>query len=159
MCQWIKTSDQRPETPNDNENGYFESARILFTDGNNLYIGFIKKWPARYNWFTTETKPTYHWLTDDERFEFHDYLITHWMPLPKLPRELSALNSKINFEFEGKKYQADTEGLGDGMIGLPDGRVLEIRYIPETSQNDFKVIEQSFAFGGLVPIAEEVKED
>lgn len=150
MREWIKKSDRQPKLPNGTPFGRYPyySDDLLFTNGKNIYVGAKISNGFESYWHD-------YWNDDNIR----DEIVTHWMPLPKLPDELSALDPKINFEFEGRKYRVSMEAQADGMIGLPDGRVLKIYYLPETSQIDFKLISRSITFGGLVQIAEEIKED
>lgn len=70
---WISVEDDLPcNNPNNIHFGF--TNRVLTTDGNNIFILYMKKCKDG-KWI---------WCGDDNNVDL-SHIITHWMPIPKLP--------------------------------------------------------------------------
>lgn len=65
--EWISVEDSLPENMED----------VLFTDGKDIYHGYIM-----YEYEIGETNDPARWYTSSD---CNVDMVSHWMPLPKLP--------------------------------------------------------------------------
>lgn len=85
---WIDKSQQRPKMMDTGEH-FFSRKEVLFVSGDQIHKGLVRMWPkgSPSRMGQVHQEDSYFWYYNGNRDSMIDGKVTHWMPLPELPKK------------------------------------------------------------------------